>query len=101
MSKRDQYGQYVKRRSPLLIVTTWLCSFVSVGLLFLAGLAVKSDLASFKSCKANDNGLVVVACGKQSLNWGDAFLIGMFVLAAVLVVTLFTAAWRMTRRSRL
>ena len=88
-----------KRRSPLFVTTTWVSSFLSVGLLLFIGNVVKADLGSMRPCSTNSSGLSVSSCGKQSINLGDLILIGLFFLAACLVVALFTAAWRMTRRA--
>ncbi len=88
-----------KRPSPVLLVLSWVGSLLSIGLLFVFGNAVISDFASFRSCNSNSAGISVAACGKQSLNVGDLMLLLLFALAAALVVTLFTAAWRLSRRS--
>lgn len=99
MSKRrDTEGKYTKRRSPAFIVSVWVASFLSLGLLYATGLAVSSDFAQFRSCSTND-GLALHSCGKQAINVGDLMLVTLFVLAAVLVVTLFTASWRTVRGS--
>jgi hypothetical protein len=95
---RDQYGQYAKRRSPLLIIATFLSGILSIGLLVIATKAVLANFAAYRSCEANNSGLVVVSCGKQGLTFTDIFLVILMVLAATLVVTLFTATWRMMRR---
>jgi hypothetical protein len=79
------------------IVGLWLGSLLSVGLLYLVGSAVDSDLGSFRSCSTNSSGLTISNCGKQGLNFGDVILLALFALAACLVVTMFTAAWRTTR----
>lgn len=83
-----------------MVITTWVCSLLSTGLLYLAAIAVDADLASFRSCSANSSGLTISNCGKQSLNPGDLILIALLILSACLTVTLFTAAWRMTRRGK-
>ena len=94
---RDQYGQFAKRRSPLFIAASWLATLLSIALLLLLGNFVKNDMASFRSCSANNAGLVLTSCGKQSMNVGDFVLIGLMILAAAMTVSLFTAAWRMSR----
>ena len=100
MSKhRNIEGKFARRRSPAFIATSWIASFLSLGLLYLAGLAVSSDFAQFRSCSSN-NGLALHSCGKNNVNLGDLILIALFILAALLVVTLFTASWRMTRGSK-
>ncbi len=96
---RDTEGKYSKRRSPGFIAGTWIAAVLSLGLLYAAGLAVSSDFAQFRSCSSN-NGLALHSCGKNSLNLGDLILIALFILAALLTVTLFTAAWRMSRRAK-
>lgn len=75
----------------------WLGVSLSIGLLLATGAAVKSSFASLRSCDANNSGLTVVNCGKAAPNITDFFLLGLFVLSAVLVVSLFTGAWRMIR----
>ena len=95
MSKK---AKIVRQHTPRAIVSIWLGSLLSLGLLYVAAVAMKSDLGSFRSCNSNSSGLTVSNCGKASLNLGDVVLIGLFVLSACLVVTLFTAAWRTTRR---
>lgn len=102
MSKkiRNEQGQYAEKHSLAFVITTWVGAVLSVGLLYAAGNAVISDLASFRSCDANSAGLYVVNCGKPSFNLGDAMLILLFILAAALTATLFTAAWRFTRRGK-
>jgi hypothetical protein len=97
---RNAQGQYARPRSTGFIIFTWLCGFLSVGLLYLAARAVVSNFASLRSCDVNSSGLAVSSCGKAALNVTDIMMIGLFMLIAVLVVTLFTAAIRMTRRSR-
>ena len=96
MSKKR--AKATKQRAPMLIVVTWVSSFLSLGLLFLTGSVLMSDFGSFRSCSHN-NGLTVSSCGKQSLNLGDLMLCILFVLSAALVVSLFTAAWRMSKRT--
>ena len=87
-----------KRSRPVWHVSMlWVASLLSVVLLYLVGGAVDSDLGSFRSCNSNNNGLTIANCGKQGLNFGDVILLALFVLAACLTVTLFTAAWRSTR----
>lgn len=98
MSKRMTNGRFAKRRSPLLLGGSWLASFASLGLLYGAARLVLADFAAFRSCSSNASGLVVESCGKRSLNMGDLLLLALFFMAAALVVALFTAAWRMTRR---
>ena len=97
MSKlRDMEGKFTKRKSPAVIISTWVASFLSLGLLYAVGVAVTSDFAQFRSCNTN-NGLALHSCGKQAINLGDLLLIALFVLAALLVITLFTASIQMVR----
>ncbi len=88
----------MSKRSPLFIAGSWLAGLASTGLLLLIGNFVRSALASFKSCAANNSGLALSNCGKQSLNPGDFVLIGLLILSAALTITLCTAAWRLMRR---
>jgi hypothetical protein len=102
MSKRPSASRAPKaprKHSPGAIVSIWIGSLLSLGLLYLAGTAVDADLGSFRSCSANNNGLSVTNCGKSGLSPGDLVLLVLLALCACLVVTLFTAAWRMTRRT--
>jgi hypothetical protein len=99
MSKRSKSPKGPQRHSAGAIVAIWISSMLSVGLLYLAGSAVDADLGSFRSCSANNSGLTVTNCGKSGLSPGDLVLLLLLALCASLVVTLFTAAWRMTRRT--
>ncbi len=100
MSKsRDLSGRYATRHSPKFIVAAWVASFLSVGLLYAISRVFWSDLASFQSCNTNSSGLSIVSCGKQSPNFGDILIFLVFVMAAALTVSLFTAAWRFSRKA--
>ncbi|MDB5170554.1 MAG: hypothetical protein JWO35_248 [Candidatus Saccharibacteria bacterium] len=94
-TKRNDKGQFAKR-SAKFTVFSWFASFASLGLLYAAGAAVYSTFGSFRSCGANSSGLAITSCGKQSINIGDLIILGLFVASALLAVSLFTAAWRMT-----
>lgn len=98
MSKSSRSAK--PRRSPIIITFVWLSGLVSLGLLYAAANAVVSDFGSFRSCSSNTSGLSVSNCGKTSLNPGDMILMVLFVLAAVLAISLMTAAWQMTWRSK-
>ncbi len=95
--KRDSNGKFAKR-SLKFVIFSWFMSFVSLGLLYAAGVAVYSIISSFRSCDANSSGLSISSCGKQALNFGDLVITGLFIACAALVVTLFTAAWRASLR---
>jgi hypothetical protein len=99
MSKRNDQGQFAKAPSKKSLVGSWLLSLLSLSLLWLTATMVKSNFASFRSCSANNNGLYLTNCGKQSLNGGDLVLIGLFLLATFLAFSLFTHSWRLTRRT--
>jgi hypothetical protein len=86
-----------KRRSPGYLIFIWITSFLSVGLLLLAGNAVRSDIAQFRSCNSNSSSLAIHACGKTSLNVGDLVLFLLFVLCAGLAVSLFTHSWQASK----
>ena len=92
-------GQNPQGRSPAFLISSWVCTALSIGLLIFAGRAVLSDLGSFRSCGGNSV-LAVHACGKQSPNVGDLILFALFILSACLVVSLFTGSWRATKGSR-
>jgi hypothetical protein len=96
MSKRDDQGRYARKGSPKYIAFIWIFSLLSAGLLLVAGKAVLGVFGSFRSCESNV-GLVVRSCGKNSINLGDAIIIGLFILTAFLAVSLFTASLRTTR----
>lgn len=97
-ARRDNNGKFAKR-SLKFVIFSWALSFASLGLLYAAGAAVYSIFASFRSCDANtSNGLSITSCGKLSLNVGDVVIIGLFIAASALVVTLFTAAWQASLR---
>jgi hypothetical protein len=94
--KRDDKGQYAKHHSTKFIAFVWLSSFLSLGLLYLSARVLAADFASFRSCSSNSS-LAIHNCGKGSLNFGDIGLVLLFILSATMVVSLFTAAWRLTR----
>jgi hypothetical protein len=99
------YNQYKKSKAPIFqrpyfIGLTWLASFGSLGLLYVSAKVLSADIAGFRSCSDNAEGLVVVSCGKQGLNFGDLLLFLLFVACVTLTMSLFTAAWRMSRRAR-
>lgn len=98
MSRRTPDGHFARRQSPFMIAMIWVGSVLSLGLLVFLALAVKTDLAGFRSCNANSSGLSITSCGKQGLNVGDVLLVALFVLSAALVVTLLTAASRTIRK---
>ena len=99
MSRRNDSGQFVKAPSKRVLAGSWVISVLSLGLLWGTASMVKASLSSFQSCSANNNGLTLTNCGKQSLNAGDFMLIILFILAAFLSLSLFTHTWRVTRRA--
>lgn len=99
MSKRNDQGQFAKAPAKRSLVGSWLLSLLSIGLLWGTASMVKGNFASFRSCSANNNGLYLTNCGKQSLNGGDIVIIGLFLLSAFLTLSLFTHSWRLTRRT--
>ncbi len=101
MSKRMTNGQFAKRRSPLVIAGSWLASFASIGIAYVTGRVLMGNLAGFRSCDSNSDGLKIVSCGKDGLNAGDFLILLLFILSAALVFALFTMSWRMTRRKPL
>jgi hypothetical protein len=88
----------VQRPSLPVLCGLWLGALCSLGLLALMSAVLKVDLESFRSCSVNNAGLFVESCGKQSLNRGDALILLLFVASIAIVVSLFTHAWRLTRR---
>ncbi|MDL2363141.1 MAG: hypothetical protein QFB86_02020 [Patescibacteria group bacterium] len=97
--KRNDKGQFAKDRSPKVLVFSWLSTLLSVILLYITSRAVMSTIGSFRSCDANSSGLIVRDCGKHSLNFGDIVILALFVAAAALTVSAFTASLRITRRT--
>lgn len=95
--QRRSNGKFAAPRSPLVILFFWLVSFASIGILYLITRVLMANFAAFRSCNSN-NGLAIVSCGKHSINMGDVLIIVLFLLSAALVVSLFTHAWRITRR---
>src|SRR5580692_5423551 len=87
----------VKKLSKWMMFGAWICCILSIGLAYGIGIAIRNDLDSFRPCSYN-NGLAVLNCGKQTFNSGDFIIFGLFVLSVALVVCLFVASWRMTRR---
>ena len=99
MSKRDQNPAKVpKQRSASFIIAIWVGSVLSLLLLWAAASAFVADMWSLRSCNGNSGSLLVTNCGKQSLNPGDLMLFILLALSACLTVSLFTAAWRISRR---
>jgi hypothetical protein len=96
-NSRNDQGQYAKHPALWTVGTSWVFAALSLGLLWASAMAVSSDLGSFRSCSSN-NVLAVSNCGKQSLNFGDIALIGLFVLAAFFTLSICTHTWRITRR---
>ena len=97
-AKRDDRGQFVRPPSRRVLSASWAGVIVSLGLLWLCTSMVEASLGAFRSCSTNNNGVTLSNCGKASLNPGDFILIGLFILAACLTLSLATHAWRMTRK---
>ncbi|MDB5169201.1 MAG: hypothetical protein JWO41_557 [Candidatus Saccharibacteria bacterium] len=98
------FNQYKKakakfHRSPWFILGTWVLGFGSIGLLYLSGRVLSNDIAGFRSC-SDSNGIVVLNCGKSSLNVGDLVLFVLFIACIALTMSLFTAGWRMLQRAK-
>jgi hypothetical protein len=98
------YNQYKQakpsiHRRPLFIAATWVAGLLSVGLVYISGKILSVDLSAFRSC-ADNNGLALANCGKRGLNMGDLALLGLFIACAALMMSLFTAALRMSRRAK-
>lgn len=97
-TKRNDKGQYTKNRAMKRLAMSWVATLASLGLLYGAGGAVLATFGSFRSCDANNTGLFIRNCGKESLNVGDVIIIGLFITSAALVASVFTASLRMTRK---
>jgi hypothetical protein len=98
MSSRKQ-SKVAAPRSKRAILGIWLAAVLSLGLLFLAGQALLSDLGSFRACNT-PGALSISNCGKQGLNVGDFVIFVWLVLSAALALSLCTAALRTIPRRR-
>lgn len=96
--RRSTDGKFATKHSFRHLAFLWICSLLSIGLLFFTGNALTDSIAAFQSCDVNNTGLSVSSCGKTGLNVGDVIFLGLFIASAVLAVSLFTASWRKTRR---
>lgn len=94
----NNYGD--KKRSPFVIAISWVAAIASLALVYFATRAMISDILSFRSCSINDSGLSVVNCGKQAISFGDVLLAVLLLLSILLSVSLFTGAWRASRRRK-
>jgi hypothetical protein len=81
------------------IICAWIGALISLILLIPTGAIVGSDVGSFRSCNVNDSGLHVNTCGKENLNAGDLLILLVFIGTLIVVLCLFTHAWRSSRRS--
>jgi hypothetical protein len=86
------------RRSTSYIAGSWIGVLLGFGLLIPTIAALSADIQSFRSCSVNSSGLFVDACGKQSLNGGDAVIMLLFVGTLAVVICLLTHALRSSRR---
>ena len=94
----NNYGD--KKRRPLVLVISWIAAFASLALVYAAARAMVSDVQSFRSCSVNDSGLSIVSCGKDAITFGDVLLGALLLLSILLSASLFTAAWRASRRRK-
>lgn len=94
----NNYGD--KKRSPFLIIVTWAGAIISLALVYVATRATINDILSFRSCSVNSSGLTIVNCGKQSITFSDVLLAALLFLAILLSLSLFTGAWRASRRRK-
>lgn len=94
---RNGHGQFAKAPSKKMLSAAWVAAILSLGLLWASTTMVEASFGAFRSCSTN-NVLTVSNCGKQSLNLGDLILVGLFILAAALTLSLFTHAWRVTKK---
>ncbi len=94
----NNYGD--NKRKPVVIVLAWLAAIASLALVYAAANAMVSDILSFRSCNANSSGLTIVNCGKSAITMGDVLLALLLLLALALSVSLFTGAWRASRRRK-
>lgn len=95
--RRNEDGKFAVQHSFKHLAFLWVCSILSIGLLYLAGNALTDSIAAFQSCDTNNTGLSISSCGKQGLNVGDVILFALFAASAALTVSLFTMSWRKTR----
>ena len=94
----NNYGD--KKRSPLVIALAWVASVVSLLLVYGAASAMVNALLGFRSCDSNSAGLRIITCGKQSVTMGDVLIGLLLLLTIALSVSLFTGAWRATKRRK-
>ncbi|HEY4964380.1 MAG TPA: hypothetical protein VIH90_06850 [Candidatus Saccharimonadales bacterium] len=87
-----------KRPSFKVLSLTWLVALLSTLMVAISSYAVWQDVISFRSCNVNSSDLGVSTCGKASINPGDGLLIFLFICSVLLVLALFTHAFRLTRR---
>lgn len=100
-ANRDNHGQFARRRgSPAQLLGFWAASLISLGLLYAILRVVMADFGAFRSCNGDTNILTITSCGKQSLNFGDFILLGLLGLSALFSFSLFTGAWRITRKGK-
>ena len=97
---RDTAGRFRTPRSKRFIAFSWVCSLLSLGLLYFSCRVLINDIGGFRSCSANSSGLSIETCGRQAPNVGDLALALFFILCACLAVSLLTGSWRMTRRRK-
>ena len=99
MSRRNDKGQFAKPPSKAKITSVWILSLLSIALLWATAKMVVVNFGSFRSCNSNTSVIYINNCGKQSLNSGDFIILGLFILSVGLTASLFTHAWRQTRKA--
>ena len=87
-----------KRPSIKALSAYWGIALASCSLLAISGVVMWQDIISFRSCNVNNTDLSVTTCGKASVNPGDGLLGVLFLFSFLLVISLFTHAYRLTRR---
>jgi hypothetical protein len=88
----------LKRPNAAALISLWVVSLASILLLLPTGSVMSADAGSFRSCSANSTDLFIENCGKRGINGGDILVLFLFFGSLAVVVSLFTHAWRLTRR---
>lgn len=81
-------------------ISTWVATLLSFGILYSAVKIFANDLGGYRSCSADNTGLVLVDCGKQSFSSGDYILLGFVLASFVLFVSLGYASYQTVRNRK-
>lgn len=87
-----------KKSSLKYLILLWSCGLLSCVVLVLTATAFYRDMQSFRSCNINSTDLTISTCGKSSINFSDGLIFVMLVLSLLLVLSIFTHAYRKTKK---